>query len=209
MRPDTERVVGFAVREWSRAPGRYQRVMRGVMMIIPGVLVAALFAVACSGANGTPVPAPEPAVALEAAVAPEAQPAPGADGAELRALIEGSMSWMIGADPGKRAWTLPPGTLDDAVQAVRPPEPAGNGSGAPAMGGGWARGVMIEPAEHPDARPWPLGMVIHPGKTKDPMVIPPGGDGLQSPKKYVSSGWRKLFADLAQSATSPGEPQVL
>lgn len=36
---------------------------------------------------------------------------------------------------------------------------------------GPVRGIVIDPGEHADARPWPRGMVIHPPDPRDPMVL--------------------------------------
>ena len=41
---------------------------------------------------------------------------------------------------------------------------------------GPVRGLIIDPGQHPDARPWPRGMVIHPPDTRDPMALDLGGE---------------------------------
>ncbi|HWU91026.1 MAG TPA: hypothetical protein VN253_27360 [Kofleriaceae bacterium] len=121
---------------------------------------------------------------------------PSVDEAKFRALVEDATRWFVG----------PPVSLADTIHAATQAVAAGNGSGAPSFGGGWSAGVVIAPVQHPDARPHPLGMVTTPPDVNDSFVIPPGCDGLKPrPPHRASSGWRKLFADLAQAAeaTSP------
>ncbi|HEX5062590.1 MAG TPA: hypothetical protein VFV99_24630 [Kofleriaceae bacterium] len=51
---------------------------------------------------------------------------------------------------------------------------------------------VIEPAEHPDAQPWPRGMVIHPPPFPDQMNVMPSGldrllSGLLAPWHSIAS----------------------
>jgi hypothetical protein len=201
--------------------------MRPVLVALLAAVPAAALAFVDFGAGGDPaLPtaaglalAPSPSPKLVPVPMPELAPGlpdvPGDDDAELRALVEDATRWLTGPADGKPPTTLPPAALADAIQAARQAGPAGNGSGALAFGGGWAAGVVIPPEAHPDARPWPLGMVIRPPDVKDPMAIPPGCDGLAAPPpRRVTAGWRKPFADLAEAAeatadSGAGCPKVL
>lgn len=184
--------------------------MRPVLVVLLAAAPAAALAFVGFGA-----PSPAPAPSLTPAPAPGLPDVAGADDARLRALIEDATRWLAGPADGKPPATLPSAVLADAIRAGRQADPAGNGSGALAFGGGWAAGVVIPPETHPDARPWPLGMVMHPGEVADRMAIPPGCDGLAAPPpRRVTDGWRKPFADLAEVAeatadSGAGCPKVL
>jgi len=75
-----------------------------------------------------------------------------------------------GADPK----TLPNSAIPEGTPPVQQklPDVAKTTPGV----GGPVRGIIIDPGEHADARPWPRGMVIHPPDTRDPMVLDLGGD---------------------------------
>jgi hypothetical protein len=77
-----------------------------------------------------------------------------------------------GADPPKKM--LPNGAVPEGTPPakVKLPDIA---TDAPAFGGGTARGIVIDPGDHPDARAWPFGMVIVPPDPHDPMVVRPDG----------------------------------
>jgi len=162
--------------------------MRSVLVVMLAAVPGPLFA---DLDGGDPSPTPDPALKAGA------QGGGQADDPKLRALVEDATRWFV----GPQAVTLPLASLADAIRATMQAAPAGNGSGALAFGGGWSAGVVIAPEQHPDARPWPLGMVITPPDVDDPIAIPPGCDGLQPrPPRRVTSGWRKPFADLARTA---------
>lgn len=99
----------------------------------------------------------------------------------MRALWIGTvlaMSPMVAAEPAKAppAKVMPkPPAKDEPDTSRKTPDPA---TRAPAMGGGNAIGQVITPAPHPDARPYPEGMVIKPPDVRDPIAIAPGGMAL-------------------------------
>jgi hypothetical protein len=176
-------------------------------------LLLILFAVV-PAPNPTPpnLGAPSPGLALTPAPAPTPGPALAADPADssanakqLFALVQDATRWFIGPPDGGKATTLPAADLADAIKAIEQARAAGHLGGAPAFGGGWAVGVMIDPERHPDAREYPLGMVITPPNIRDHMVIPLGCDGLVPPE---DSGWAQLIADLTRSLVG-GCPKVI
>lgn len=77
-----------------------------------------------------------------------------------------------GADPPKQ--TLPNTAVPEGTPPVQRKLPD-IATDTPSLGGGTARGVVIAPPDHPDARPWPFGMVIVPPDPHDPMVLKPDG----------------------------------
>lgn len=96
------------------------------------------------------------------------------------------------ADPAPTPRLIaPPADHEAATQGlgIRPKDPA---TGAPGLRGGWAIGNVIDPGVHPDARPYPRGMVIAPPDTGDAMGLPPGGLGLPGPRGVVARLLRGL-----------------
>lgn len=191
--------------------------MRSVLVVMLAAVPSPMFADFAGSGGGGPSPAPKAAPKTDPGPSPTPSPAlragAGTGGQavdpKIRALVEDATRWLVGSPAGRNgAVTLPRASLADAIRANVQAEPAGNGSGAPAFGGGWSAGIVIAPEPHPDARPWPLGMVIEAPDVNDPIAIPPGCDGLQPrPPRRVTSGWRKLFADLARKADAAC-PQV-
>jgi len=141
------------------------------------VLVAVLFAVVPVHADG-PDLVPGPSVA----------PAPGAP------KITGPNGTP---DPKWQPQILPPVTLAGAVSKI----PNVTADGAPSMDGGRAAGVVIEPPAHPDAEPWPYGIVMTPPEVRDRMLIVPGTNTLSSELR-VATSWAKRLADTVVERAS-------
>lgn len=97
----------------------------------------------------------------------------------------GSGAQNAAADPPKRRQIdVPDADREQATQALgkRLKDPT---TGAPAMGGGWSAGMVIDPGPLADAQPYPRGMVIAPPDPGDRMVIPPGERGLPGPQNLA------------------------
>ena len=85
----------------------------------------------------------------------------------LLALALASAAGHAGAQPK----TLPNSAIPEGTPPVQTKLPDVT-TRVPAVGGGGsAVGIVIDPGYHPDARPWPLGMVIRPPDPHDPMNL--------------------------------------
>lgn len=74
--------------------------------------------------------------------------------------------------------------------------PAAPAIGGPSFGGGVSAGIVIVPEKHPDAEPWPKGMVIKPPDVNDPMAIIPGTDQMPEGRPRASASWSRSLADV-------------
>ena len=100
-------------------------------------------------------------------------------------------------DPQRQPQILPPVTLADAMSKI----PNVTADGSPSMDGGRAAGVIIEPPAHPDAEPWPYGIVMTPPEVRDRMLIAPGTNTLSSELRAATS-WAKRLADTVVERAS-------
>jgi hypothetical protein len=84
----------------------------------------------------------------------------------MRAVVLCGLVATASADPKPIKVEIPP--IATVTQSDR----------IPAFGGGYVFGNVIDPGPHPDAQPFPRGMVIQPPDTGDHNVIVPGTRGL-------------------------------
>ena len=188
------------------------------------LLLLMLSAAAAGADSGRSVPEVAPdKVAPDAALAPAQAAVPAAAPAADRAVVDrvaNAMRWFLGsaghealraAAMGPSATgsarppvTLPHAALPGALESLKLPSASADrdGNGAPAFGGGWAAGLVVAPAEHPDRRPWPHGMVMTPPETRDANVIAPGGDGLVAAAPRDPPSWSKRITDALTGGIS-------
>lgn len=89
------------------------------------------------------------------------------------------------------------------------PKPPAPGTGAPGMDGSWALGHVMPTPSHPDAQPWPKGMLIEPKDIGDANIIVPGTrrlpghPGPQSWSEAFSRGIRLGLDSVLQPLTPP------
>jgi hypothetical protein len=136
-------------------------------------MLAFLLAVSPAYAQAPPAPAPAPVPAPVPVPAPKAAPAPA---------------------PNRRPPAPPPASLQDVTP--RSDKPTGNGTGGLSLDGGFSSSTVILPPLHPDARPWPRGMVMQPPEGYDDMAIAPGTDALPSADRPT---WASRLADALHS----------
>ena len=115
-----------------------------------------VFAMALAGGNAVADPAPPPAKPVLPKI-------------PLLPPLETALAPKL----GDATTLLPEGWLD-FTKGLTP----GTTTVHPSMGGGTSLGIVVEPPPHPDARPWPRGMVVRPPDVKDRNVIEPGKKGL-------------------------------